>query len=116
MSGAGFIVGGHNRDDMDVFRDVSPSFFRNLERALLEGSAILRGNRLRIVRPLSRKSKVEVIRLAAALDVPLGLTWSCHRDGEKHCWKCSGCLSRRRSFQGAGIHDPLDETSWTKIT
>ncbi len=106
-TGASLIVGGHNRDDKDVFADVSSEFFRNLQTALREGSAALRKNRVRIHRPLSRKTKASVVRLAASIGVPLELTWSCHLDGDEHCWKCEGCLSRSRSFAEAGVEDPL---------
>ena len=114
--GASVIVGGHNKDDSRVFDDVSPSFFDSLGEAFRSGSTFLREKGLGIVRPLSEKRKDEVIRLAAALHVPLGLTWSCHRDGAAHCWACEGCLARRSSFQKAGVRDPLDERRPTKVT
>jgi 7-cyano-7-deazaguanine synthase len=101
------IVGGHNRDDLRVFRDVAPKFFANLQNAFWAGSKILNERKTRILRPLSSKSKAEVIRLAFSLGVPLGLTWSCHMDGAEHCWRCEGCIGRTRSFERAGIRDPL---------
>ena len=106
-TGAGSIVGGHNGDDSRVFADVSQDFFSSLQRAFWNGSRTLRKNRLRIVRPLERLGKPEVIRLGASIEVPLELTWSCHRDLKKHCWECDGCLSRRRCFKEAGVEDPL---------
>ncbi len=101
------MVGGHNRDDARVFRDVSPEFFDSLQRALRAGSSILQAGGLEIIRPLKDKAKHEVVRLASSLGVPLDLTWSCHRDGSKHCWNCSGCESRKESFMKAGVPDPL---------
>ena len=106
-AGASLIVGGHNRDDEKVFDDVGSAFFTNLQGAFRAASPILRGNSIRISRPLAKKTKPEVIRLAAALHVPFGLTWSCHRSGDRHCWRCDGCLSRRRAFEAAGVSDPL---------
>jgi 7-cyano-7-deazaguanine synthase len=115
-TGAASIVGGHNRDDTRVFVDVSPEFFRSLQRAFWSGSRVIRKNRLQISRPLKHLGKPAVIRLAASLGVPLELTWSCHRDSETHCWKCDGCLSRVRCFQEAGIDDPLAAKKLEKIT
>ena len=114
--GAGTVVGGHNRDDLRVFKDASPRFFLALQRALREGSRVLEMNHLKISRPLKSMSKRRVIRLAATLGVPLELTWSCHRDGEEHCWSCPGCESRRASFLGAGIPDPLMPRPLGKIS
>lgn len=104
---ADFIVGGHNRDDLTVFRDVSPAFFSSLQKAFWAGSKILSRRRTRILRPLSSRSKPEVIRLASSVGVPLALTWSCHRNGASHCWRCDGCNARTRSFERAGVPDPL---------
>jgi len=113
---AALIVGGHNRDDSRIFRDVSPEFFAALERAFLVSSPILRGVGTRIARPLSRKSKAQVVKLAASLGVPLELTWSCHRNLKEHCWSCDGCLSRKESFRRAGVLDPLFPHGEGKIT
>ena len=113
--GASAIAGGHNSDDAAVFEDVGPTFFSNLQKALLSGSAGLRGSGLKILRPLKRRSKVSVVRLAFSLGVPLELTWSCHRDGRAHCWRCAGCTSRSLAFSEAGVKDPLSPAA-RKIT
>lgn len=115
-TGASRLVGGHNRDDAGVFRDVSTPFFDALQAAFREGSPILRRNRLRISRPLARAKKHEVVRRAARIGVPLELTWSCHRDGDEHCWECPGCLSRREAFMKAGVPDPLLVPQRAKVT
>lgn len=106
-AGASYLVGGHNRDDSGVFADVSRPFFDRLEEAFRTGSRTLRRNRLEIRRPLERLGKPAVIKLASEMRVPLELTWSCHRDGESHCWECPGCRSRREAFKKAGVTDPL---------
>jgi len=101
------IIGGHNKDDMRVFEDTSDLFFAQLQRALWSSSSRLRRDQTRIVRPLRRLTKPEVVARAAGLGVPLQLTWSCHRDGEGHCWECPGCVARTRAFIDAGLNDPL---------
>lgn len=108
--GASAIAGGHNRDDVAVFPDVSTRFFQTLERAFWAGSPTLRKRTVRILRPLRGLGKVQVIRAANSIGVPLELTWSCHRDGKSHCWHCTGCRSRTDSFMKAGIEDPLGRT------
>jgi 7-cyano-7-deazaguanine synthase len=78
-----------------------------MQAVLLAASPRLRRNKLEIQRPLRDMRKPEVVALAAAIGVPLELTWSCHRDGEKHCWKCPGCKARAAAFKTAGVRDPL---------
>jgi 7-cyano-7-deazaguanine synthase len=107
--GADYLVGGHNRDDLEVFRDTGKSFFKILEAVLRASSRSLNERRLTILRPLESRTKPQVIGLAKSLRVPLELTWSCHRGGRLPCWKCDGCRGRTVSFEKAGIRDPLKE-------
>lgn len=105
--GARYVIGGHNGDDKMLFDDTSEDFFAGLEKTLLAGSRRLRRNNLSIQRPLKDMPKAEVIALAARVEVPFELTWSCHRTGAAHCWKCDGCKRRREAFAEAGVSDPL---------
>jgi len=111
-TGAGAVFGGHNRDDLGVFPDAGPEFFGQLEKAFRAGSAALRSSRFRILRPLESKTKVQVIRLASRLGVPLELTWSCHREGRAPCWRCEGCRGRTEAFRRAAVPDPLRQGPW----
>ncbi|HME18942.1 MAG TPA: 7-cyano-7-deazaguanine synthase [Nitrososphaerales archaeon] len=115
-TGADYIVGGHNKDDLKVFQDAGPAFFDSMEAALWAGSKALKRKRLRILRPLQGKTKPQVIRLAASLGVPFQVTWSCHSNGTQHCWKCEGCLNRVRSFDSAGVSDPLRVSRPEKVS
>ncbi len=107
--GADFIVGGHNKEDVRTFADAAPAFFDALQRAFRVGSPILKKRRTRILLPLSEKTKAQVVRLASSLEVPLGLTWSCHGESGNHCWECDGCRARMAAFEKAGVVDPLRE-------
>ncbi len=112
--GADYVVGGHNKDDTEVFRDVSARFFASLEKAMWAGSKLLAERRTTILTPLRAKTKPEVVRLADSIGVPLSLTWSCHRDGAEHCWRCGGCLARLKAFNTAGLPDPLRKPTWAE--
>jgi 7-cyano-7-deazaguanine synthase len=106
-TGACMIVGGHNKDDGQVFGDARPRFFELLGDALREGYPGFTREGVEFSLPLARMTKPEVVRLAASKGVPLELTWSCHRDGPRHCWECEGCRKRSEAFREAGIPDPL---------
>ena len=106
--GVDLIIGWHNRDDIEVFPDAGDGFFESMEGTIRAGSQALRRREVKILRPLSRYRKHQVVRLAVSKGVPLELTWSCHRGGSRHCWKCDGCLARRKAFLKARVSDPLD--------
>ena len=107
--GADLIIGGHNRDDRRIFPDVGPGFLSAMQAALRKGSPILSSKGTRLAAPLGKMTKVQVIREANRLGVPLELTWSCHRDEAWHCWHCAGCLARGKAFRAARVRDPLRE-------
>ncbi len=100
------IVGGHNKEDMEFYADASKEYIDMLNTLLKKGSMLY--NDYKIIVPLADLDKVEVLRLANELSVPLELTWSCHERTDKHCGRCYGCLSRIEAFNRLGLKDPTE--------
>ncbi|MFW6146223.1 MAG: 7-cyano-7-deazaguanine synthase [Planctomycetota bacterium] len=48
--------------------------------------------------PLAQYTKAAVAALAADLDVPLEVTWSCLRAGPEPCRRCIGCVARAKAL------------------
>jgi 7-cyano-7-deazaguanine synthase len=85
------------------FGDASPRFLAQLGRCL----RLALGRPVRLVAPLRRLSKAQLIR--AHRREPLGLTFSCLRPvGLRHCGRCNKCAERRRAFRLARVTDPTD--------
>ena len=85
------------------FPDATPAFFEAMSRALSLGL----DHRIEIVAPFAALHKADVVKLGAALGVPLELSLSCMNPrGELHCGTCSKCRERRDAFDEAGIADP----------
>ena len=83
------------------FGDASPGFFARLAQGLTQTL----DHPIRILAPLRRFSKAQVIR--QAVGAPLQFTFSCLRPkGRRHCGRCNKCAERRRAFRGAGVPDP----------
>ena len=53
-------------------------------------------------------TKADIVRAAAAHDVPLGLTVSCYDPAPegRPCGRCDACRLRARGFAEAGLDDP----------
>jgi 7-cyano-7-deazaguanine synthase len=84
------------------FPDASDDFFQAMGRALSIGLAAP----ISIEAPLSKMHKQDVIKLGAALGVPMELTLSCMQPSDgKHCGRCSKCRERIEGFREAGIPD-----------
>lgn len=102
------IVFGSNADDAKELPDAKPGFIQLMNELVKLGTrAGNEGKTIQIVNPLINHSKVDVVRLAVQLKVPLELTWSCYEDREMPCGKCRGCVTRMKAFQEVGILDPL---------
>lgn len=101
------IVGGHHGEDAALFPDASPSFFERFEGLARLGVWSYRKRPLRVELPLRGLTKLEVIRRAIELDVPLPLTWSCYGTGERSCGRCRSCRERRDAFAALGREDPI---------
>ncbi len=85
------------------FPDATGTFFQAMANALSIGLA----TPISIEAPLSKMHKADVIKLGAALGVPLELTLSCMQPaGGRHCGRCSKCRERIEGFRDAGIPDP----------
>lgn len=95
--GADAVVAGHNISDASAFEDARPAYFRRVESL---------GSGVRILLPFARYTDADVISLGIGLGVPLGLTWSCYRDGARPCRRCSACRGRIESFRQSGMEDP----------
>lgn len=106
------IVFGSNADDAKELPDARPEFIQLMNELVKLGTrAGNEGKPIQIVNPLINRTKVEVLRLALQLKVPLELTWSCYEDREIPCGKCRGCMTRLKAFQELGILDPLTQPS-----
>jgi len=107
IRGINIIAAGHNADDTKHFPDASPNFRKLMSRALTLGTHIGKTMGIKIIAPLAKLSKPQIVKLGAKLGVPYQYTWSCHSGEPKPCGKCSGCITRREAFKKAGIEDPL---------
>jgi 7-cyano-7-deazaguanine synthase len=93
--------GAHGSDEAN-YPDCRREFYEAFEKAAQLGT----DQDITIQAPFNGYKKSELLKEAAKLGVPLELTWSCYRDGQKHCDKCESCVNRKRAFKEAGITDP----------
>jgi 7-cyano-7-deazaguanine synthase len=108
--GAEAIVLGVNAIDYSGYPDCRPEYLEAFERlATLATRAGVTGQRLRILAPLLRMSKGEIIRRGLSLGIDYGLTHSCYDPGPdgRPCGRCDSCRLRALGFLEAQAIDPL---------
>jgi len=103
-----FMVIGANAIDFSGYPDCRPAFFSAFERVASTGTrAGTRGRPAKVLAPLLRMEKGDIVRLGLRLKVPFKLTWSCYAGSRRPCLRCDACILRARGFKDAGVKDPL---------
>jgi 7-cyano-7-deazaguanine synthase len=93
---------GANVVDYSGYPDCRPAFLRTFERmANLGTKAGTEGSRFRIVAPLLRMRKIEIIRLGLRLGVDYASTLSCYDPSPRGrpCLRCDSCRIREKAFK-----------------
>lgn len=104
--GAEAIYLGINAVDYSGYPDCRPEYLEAVQKlATLSSKAGLAGHAPRLVAPLVMDTKVDIVRRALALGVPIELTWSCYQGGELPCGVCDSCRIRDKALIEAGRAD-----------
>lgn len=99
---------GANAIDYSGYPDCRPEYFLVLQKVIHLGTKKgIEGKGIKILTPLIKKTKSEIIKTGIKLGVPYNLTWSCYQGGKKPCKQCDSCILRAKGFKELGIKDPL---------
>ncbi len=90
---------GVNSIDYSGYPDCRPEFIAAFQQvANLATKATVQGHAIRIMTPLQTLGKLDIVRRAFELGVPLDKTWSCYLDGETPCGVCDSCRLREEAI------------------
>ncbi len=93
---------GVNSVDYSGYPDCRPEFIAAFQAlADLATKRTVEGRPIRIVAPLQHLSKVDIVRRAWQLGVPLNETWSCYQGGDEPCGVCDSCRLREEAIKAA---------------
>ena len=101
--GAEAIYLGINAVDYSGYPDCRPEYLAAYQQlANLSSKVGIEGKAPRLVAPLVMDSKVDIVRRAVQLGVPIELTWSCYQGEEEPCGRCDSCRIRSSALIEAG--------------
>lgn len=97
---------GINAVDYSGYPDCRPEYLAAYQKlASLASKVGVEGNTIQLVAPLVEDSKLDIVRRALSLGVPIEDTWSCYQGGEKPCGVCDSCRIRNKALIEAGRPD-----------
>lgn len=93
---------GFKNEGREHYPDCSIDFL-NLFNKMNKMSSL---SKPKIIAPLIKKDKEDIIKLGIKLKINLKNTFSCYISGNKHCGSCLSCMLRKEGFYWANIKDP----------
>jgi 7-cyano-7-deazaguanine synthase len=98
---------GANAIDFSGYPDCRAQFFTSLNKTIQVGTrAGVEGKGIKILTPLIKKSKKQIVKLGLKLGVPFELTWSCYKGAKIPCGICESCVLRQKGFIENYLIDP----------
>ena len=94
--------------DHFIYPDCRPDFiskFDEMQRVAVKGCG---DANLKLLAPFVQKTKSEIVKIGANLNVPFAETWSCYEGKEIHCGQCGTCVERKEAFELASVSDPTE--------
>ena len=89
---------GFKCEGKESFPDTTPKFVKKMNLLCRKG--------VRIIAPLIKKDKEDIILLGRKLGVDFSKTFSCYApSGGRHCGVCLACRLRQEGFYWAGVED-----------
>jgi 7-cyano-7-deazaguanine synthase len=94
---------GINAVDYSGYPDCRPEYLEAYQKlANLSSKVGVEGKAPRLIAPLVKDSKVDIVYRALRLGVPIEETWSCYQGNETPCGVCDSCRIRDRALIEAG--------------
>lgn len=101
--GASSIYLGINAVDYSGYPDCRPEYLEAYQNLIALSSKVgIEGNSIQLIAPLMRNSKIDIVRQAIALGVPINETWSCYQGDIEPCGVCDSCRLRDEALIAAG--------------
>jgi 7-cyano-7-deazaguanine synthase len=100
---------GVNAVDYSGYPDCRPEFIDAFQQVILKGTRSgIEKREPKLVAPLIKLTKAQIIRKGIELGVDYGITHSCYDPdvSGRACGHCDSCILRRKGFEEAGVPDP----------
>lgn len=99
--GYDYILIGANKEEAGTFPDNTKEFIDRINSEFEYSTKI----KPKVIAPLINYDKNDIVKLAMLNNIPLELTMSCYKGGDKHCGKCESCTRLKKALEFNNAHD-----------
>ena len=92
------ILTGFNAEEAATFPDNTPQFAEAITRSLAFSTQV----QPRVRSYVQHLNKIEILREAVRLKLPIQELWSCYAGGSRHCGHCESCSRLKRALTAGG--------------
>ncbi len=96
---------GAVEQDSPNYPDCREEYYNAFNRLVKVGTRP--STNIKVVTPLLRMNKSEIVKKGIELNAPLHLTWSCYENNDRACGRCQSCILRLKAFKDAGVEDKI---------
>jgi 7-cyano-7-deazaguanine synthase len=99
------VIVGFNREEAATFPDNSRDFLAAVNRSLEYSTQ----NRVQLIAPTLDFDKLQILKEALRLQVPLEELWPCYDSQPTWCGTCESCARLRRALTHSGLDFPTNQ-------
>lgn len=85
--------------DHAIYPDCRPAFIEVMQQA----GKVANYEKIGVYAPFLNKTKGQIARIGAKLQVPFELTWTCYKGLSKPCGRCGACGERLEALEGIEV-------------
>jgi len=102
---ASIIFIGAVHEDSSGYPDCRPEYYKTFNQLIKVGTK--NEIPIKILTPLIKLSKAEIIKKGIDLKAPIQFTWSCYDREDIACGLCESCTLRLKGFKDLNKDDPI---------
>ena len=103
--GFGTLIFGNNLEESGAYPDNEPEFTARFQNLLAYATAA--DKHVKLLTPVGKMMKHEIVELGHEVNAPMHLTWSCYHNAAEHCGQCGPCFMRRTAYRINNLTDPM---------
>lgn len=99
------IIIGANKEEASTFPDNTAEFIDSVTNEFQFSTM----EKPKVVAPLINYNKNDIVMLALSNGIPLELTMSCYKGGDRHCGECESCRRLRHALEANNAYEYIEK-------